>query len=72
MKRKSWRELSTTQKILAVVLVNVQVLLLLAALADLRRRDAADIRGGKRMWAILVFVNYIGPLAYFTIGRKRA
>jgi len=23
------------------------------------------------MWAVLVFINWIGPLAYFTVGRKK-
>jgi hypothetical protein len=48
-----------------------QVTLLVAALVDLRRRPARKVRGDKRLWTALSFVNYVGPIAYFTVGRKR-
>ncbi len=43
----------------------------LAALIDLRRRPASEVRGSKPAWAAASFVNTIGPLAYFAFGRKR-
>ena len=43
----------------------------MANLIDIRRRPAADIRGSKRVWTALAFVNFIGPLAYFRFGRLR-
>jgi hypothetical protein len=46
----------------------VQVSLAAAALADLRRRPADH---SKAMWAGLSLVNFLGPLAYFAVGRKR-
>jgi hypothetical protein len=49
----------------------VQVGLLVAALTDLRRRSAAQLRGSKSMWKMLSCVNFLGPLAYFAFGRKR-
>lgn len=48
-----------------------QITLLLAALRDLRRRPASQVRGRKSVWAALSFVNFIGPLAYFVFGRRR-
>ena len=48
----------------------VQFALLGAALWDLRRRDASLVRGPKRLWRGVVFVNWAGPIAYFTVGRK--
>ena len=33
-------------------------------------RDACG-GGDKRLWVAASFVNYVGPIAYFTYGRKR-
>jgi hypothetical protein len=67
---KRWTDLSAGQKVTVVVLGAGQLALLVAALWDLVHRSADEIRGDKRMWAALVFINWIGPLAYFAIGRK--
>lgn len=49
----------------------IQVTLLIAALWDLYHRDAEQIKGSKWMWTPIVFINFIGPLAYFRFGRKQ-
>jgi hypothetical protein len=53
------------------VLVTLQLGLLAAALLDLSRRPARKVRGDKRLWVAASFVNYVGPIAYLTYGRKR-
>lgn len=70
MSKRSWTDLSVGQQVAFVVLGAVQIGLLAAALWDLAHRTADEVRGGRRMWAGLVFINWFGPLAYFTIGRK--
>ncbi|WP_068278104.1 PLDc N-terminal domain-containing protein [Aldersonia kunmingensis] len=70
-KKKSWNELSPTQRKRIVVLGIVQFALTAAALADLRRRDAAQLRGSRRLWTALAFVNFVGPIAYFAFGIRR-
>ncbi|MGD9891359.1 MAG: hypothetical protein AB7R89_33630 [Dehalococcoidia bacterium] len=50
----------------------VQLLLLVAALRDLRLRPADHIRGSKGLWVTAAFVNFIGPLTYFAVGRRRS
>lgn len=43
----------------------------MAALLDLRKQTS--IRGSKWMWALFICItltSFIGPLVYFTIGRK--
>lgn len=46
-----------------------------AALVDLVRRQAEDVRGSKPLWAAaIVLINSVGavPIAYFAYGRRRA
>lgn len=49
----------------------VQFALLGAALADLRRRERAELTAPLWVWGGVVFVNVVGPLAYFAFGRRR-
>jgi hypothetical protein len=69
--RKKWSELSGRSRRLIVVAGVVEVALLMATLIDIKRRPADRIRGSKRMWNALAFVNIIGPVAYFSVGRRR-
>lgn len=69
-KRKHWSELSTRQRSSIMVAGVLQVLLAAAALLDLRRRPSDQVRGSKKLWAAAAFVNFVGPLAYFTFGRR--
>ena len=71
MQRKRWSDLSAQQRILIMVGGLIQAALLGATLLDLRRRPAEQIRGPKKLWFGLAFVNYIGPISYFLFGRKR-
>lgn len=69
--KKQWSDLTARQRRLAVAGVGLQLTLLAAALVDIRRRPAAQIHGSKRLWTALSFVNFVGPVAYFAVGRKR-
>lgn len=68
--RKKWSELGSRDRRLIVVLGVFEVVLLAAALFDIRRRPAEQIRGPKWLWSALAFVDIVGPLAYFTYGRR--
>ncbi len=70
-KKKSWKKLSAPQKVGGILIGIVQVSLLIAALVDIRRRPAEQIRGRKLWWALAAFVNFIGPISYFAFGRKQ-
>jgi hypothetical protein len=72
MNKKRWADLSTGQKMAVIVLGTIQMGLLVAALLDLAHRTPEEVRGDRRMWAGIVFINWFGPLAYFTIGRKES
>ena len=71
MQPKQWQDLTDRQKRGIVVLGALQITLLAAALIDIRRRPADAINGSKRLWTAVVFINGIGPIAYFLFGRKR-
>lgn len=71
MASKRWSDLRRTQKGMVLVLVPIQLGLLAAALVDIWRRPAREIRGNKKLWTAAAFVNFIGPISYFLFARKR-
>jgi hypothetical protein len=71
---KKWSDLSPSTQRLIIVGAAVETGLKAAALVDLKRRPASQIRGAKWMWVpALTIVNSAGlaPLAYFVWGRRR-
>ena len=70
-KKKRWSDLSPGQQRATVAAGIVEMGMKVAALVDLRRRPAEEIRGPKALWVALLFVNFVGPVAYFAFGRKR-
>jgi len=69
-RKKTWAELTRTQRRLVAAGAVAQIALQVAALWDLRRRPADELRGRKAWWTAASFVNIIGPLAYFVVGRR--
>jgi len=69
----SWRERTSGQRLRIILQAGIQLGLLVAALYDLRKRPADQIRGPKRIWTLVCGVNYLGlgPMAYFFFGRRR-
>lgn len=52
-----------------IPIVLLQLALIVAALLDLRQR--ARTKGPKWVWVLVIlFVNLIGPILYFVIGRE--
>ena len=68
---KRWSELSQRQRGIIVGSGVVQLILLVVALADLRRRPPDQVNGPKPLWLAVSLVNFVGPLAYLAFGRKR-
>jgi hypothetical protein len=73
MDMKPWSDLSPRVRRLIVAGAAVEGALKLAALIDMKRRPAAQIRGGKKIWASGMLLNSAGliPLSYFAVGRRR-
>lgn len=71
-KKKRFSELPPRSRVLIIVGAIVQFALQGAALRDLKRRPAEQVKGPKRLWVAVSFLNYVGPIAYFVVGRKNA
>jgi hypothetical protein len=69
--KKRWSELSTGQRRAVVLSGVVQVSLLIAALVDIWQRPEEEVRGSKRLWTAFSFVNFVGPVSYLLLGRRR-
>jgi len=56
---------------LLIPIVLIQLALVIFALVDLVRRE--QTRGPKWVWVLVIlFVNLIGPIVYFLVGREEA
>ncbi len=69
-KHQKWEHLSPAQRAGISVAGVVQVGLLIAAQVDLTRRSDEQVNGPKALWRAVSLINFVGPLAYFAIGRR--
>jgi hypothetical protein len=70
--RRVWHDFSPGQRLWIILLGAVQAGLIAAALRDVVHRPAAELTAPKPVWVGACFVNFIGPLAYFVVGRRRS
>ena len=74
MAKKKWNELSSRTRRLIIAGGVFEGVLKVAALIDLARRPASEVRGSKLRWSLAVtLINSVGavPVAYFAYGRRR-
>jgi phospholipase D-like protein len=71
MAGRRWADLSPRARAGVLVLGSVQLSLAAAAWTDLARRPARKVNGPKALWAAVIAVNVVGPLAYLRWGRRR-
>lgn len=64
-----WSELSQRRQTAVLVAGSVQLSLAATAWADLATRPAELVNGRKSVWAAIIAVNFVGPIAYFARGR---
>jgi hypothetical protein len=72
--KRRWSELSEGQRRVIMITGVLEGILKIAALIDLRRRPASQVRGPKWLWASTMgVVSSAGvlPIAYFLLGRRR-
>lgn len=74
MAARHWSDLSKRSQRLIIAAAVAEGSLKIAALVDIKRRPASQIRGSKWIWAaVVVIINSFGgaPIAYFLFGRRR-
>jgi hypothetical protein len=72
--RRQWSDLSEPTRRLLTITAIAEGILKLAALIDLKRRPASQVRGPKWLWAtVLAVVSSAGvvPISYFVFGRRQ-
>jgi hypothetical protein len=72
--RRQWSDLSERNRRLLAITAVAEGILKLAALIDLKRRPASQVRGPKWLWAtVLAVVSSAGvvPISYFVFGRRQ-
>jgi hypothetical protein len=67
------KDLSPGARRLVAAAAVAEAALKAAALLDMRRRPASQIRGSKKAWAWAMIVNSAGliPISYFVFGVRR-
>ena len=71
MAKKSWADMTPTQKNIVVVTGILEVALTAWCVRDLKQRPKELVRGPKALWGTAMSVQPIGPIAYVVLGRKR-
>ncbi|MFF1830234.1 PLDc N-terminal domain-containing protein [Paenarthrobacter sp. NPDC058040] len=70
-RKKTWRDMSTGQRVMVMISGAVNLALLIAAQRSLARTPEEQIRGNKVVWRAASFINFFGPVSYFLFGRRR-
>jgi hypothetical protein len=68
--KRKWADLTASEKRAIYVGGAVETVITIAALRDLARRPADEVRGTKTAWVLAFFVQPFGPIAYFATGRR--
>lgn len=68
--KRSWSDLSRTQRRLIIAGGAVESVITTVALRDLARRPGSQVRGPKAAWALGCVVQPVGPVAYLLLGRR--
>ena len=71
--RKQWGDLSPRTRRLLISGAVAEGILKVAALVDIKRRPAGQVRGPKWLWAAVVAVVSsagVVPISYFVFGRR--
>jgi hypothetical protein len=71
---RTWGDLDESTRKLIIAVAVADGILKVAALIDIKRRPASQIRGPKWVWApVVAVVNSAGvvPISYFVWGRRQ-
>ena len=71
--KRQWSDLSERTRGLIITAAVAEVILKVAALIDIKRRPASQVRGPRWLWALVVTVVSsagVVPISYFVFGRR--
>jgi hypothetical protein len=71
MPKKSWSDMTPTQKKVVVAVGIVEVAVTTWCVRDLKDRPQELVRGPKILWGPALSVQPFGPIAYLVWGRRR-
>ena len=71
-KTQRWSDMTPQQQTGLLVATSIQFALAATAWADLAKRPESQINGRKVVWGFVIAINWVGPIAYFIWGRRRA
>lgn len=69
--KKTWADLTETEKRAIYVSGAVEVVITTVALIDLAKRPGERVRGPKWAWLLSFVIQPFGPLSYLFLGRVR-
>jgi hypothetical protein len=67
---RRWQDLTPGQQAAVLVAASVQLSLAATAWAQLATTPPEEVNGSRVRWALLIAVNWVGPLAWFRWGRR--
>ncbi|MET1043516.1 MAG: PLD nuclease N-terminal domain-containing protein [Microbacteriaceae bacterium] len=70
-KKMRWDEMSSSQQTGVLVTGSIQLALAATAWIDLAKRPSDQVNGPKALWAAIIAINFVGPIAWFIWGRRR-
>jgi hypothetical protein len=70
VRTRTWAELTPRQQTAVLVAASVQLSLAATAWTQLATSPADQVNGSKLRWALVIAVNWVGPLAWFRWGRR--
>ncbi|NLT25729.1 MAG: hypothetical protein GXX90_03590 [Microbacteriaceae bacterium] len=70
-RKSSWDELTQEQQGGIILLGAAQIGLMLFAQGALLGRPKELVRGPKWLWFLGNLVNFVGPIAYLVLGKRR-
>ncbi len=65
---KKWHDLTTRTRVTLMLAAVVELTMATTAWADLAVRPKTHLNGSKPMWAALIGVSFVGPVAYAVCG----
>ena len=65
-----WKKSSIFTKIILMLVLALDLMFTVVTIRDIWKRSSGSLNGGRFKWTLLAFIDVIGPIIYWTHGRK--